>query len=90
MMALEDAIYSEVIRGYTFDIFGLATFVELISIFTDWAWLILLTIPIAITVWGVRALLNWVFTPTEEELAETEEMNSHRTKKEKKLRNRRR
>eukprot|EP00939_MAST-03C_sp_MAST-3C-sp1_P000605 g605.t1 len=90
MMSLDTMVYSEVVKGYSFDIFGLVVFVQVFSAFTDWAWLSLLVIPIGIATWGGRMLLNWVFTPTEGELAETAEIQSRMNRKERRSANRRR
>lgn len=93
MMSLDAMVYTEVIKGYAFDLCGLALIIQILSIFTDWAWLLALIIPGGAMYMIGRAIVNWVFTPTAEELAEAQGMTARgnrRARRQDKRNNRRR
>ena len=71
-MSLKSQIYTVVMKGYWFDAVGFALILHFLAVFSDWAWLLSLAVPGFIIYWVGKRILNWVFTPTAEELAEQE------------------
>ncbi len=71
-MSLKSQIYTVVMKGYWFDAVGFALILHFVAVFSDWAWLLSLAVPGFIIYWVGKRILNWVFTPTAEELAEQE------------------
>ena len=47
------------------DLLGLTFTVQLGSLYSDYFWLLFLIIPGTLIYYGIRMLLNWVFTPQE-------------------------
>ena len=71
-MSLKSQIYTVVMKGYWFDAVGFTLILHFLAVFSDWAWLLSLAVPGFIIYWAGKRILNWVFTPTAEELAEQE------------------
>uniref|UniRef100_A0A7S3PIF2 Uncharacterized protein n=1 Tax=Aplanochytrium stocchinoi TaxID=215587 RepID=A0A7S3PIF2_9STRA len=55
---------------YYFDIFVLNLVVQLLSLYSEYAYLLYLIVPGVILYKGIRMLLSWVFTPTADEQME--------------------
>ena len=58
-----------------FDIMCLAMLVQVLSMFSAYAYLLFLILPLALIYMGVQKCLSWVFTPTESEMMEEQEMS---------------
>lgn len=80
--SLEQYIWTDAIKGYTFDYGCMVLFVELTSsLFSSYFFYLLLVVPAFIMYKLTRMLLSYIFTPTQEEKAMNKELADSRHKK---------
>ena len=70
--------------SYVFDCFCLTLLVELGWVYSGYFWYLYLVIPLFGVYKLARMVLNWVFTPTQDELDENRELTPQELKRQKK------